>query len=643
MNVLTTRFLLTLLSIFLSIIFQLNAQNSDYSTCGFTGSNSSIELTNSIKPQLEKYEQEFIHRKSAKGTSRKIISIPIKAHIIRHDDSSGGLSVSDLNAALVNLNNIYADASMEFFVCDGINYIDSDLLSNFKKGNEILLAEINNVPGMLNIYFVDEIENLDNISICGYTYNEGRTDVIAIKSSCAKNKSSLAHEIGHFFSLIHTHGPSDKKTTELVDGSNCDTDGDGICDTPADPVLSENNTDRFCSYIGSETDANGDKYIPDTHNIMSYSRKDCRVSFTPQQLARMYAFYQVAKNYLSCPSFNADFTADVSQTCDELLTVNFESYSDNVTKWEWDMNSDGITDYTTKNPSHTFNNGIYNITLKVSNKTKSISKTLSNFIKVGTETDFFDENFESNTLLIEHSGWTVKDLSGRGYNWLLNKGQTITVNTGPSLSNSQINTSNTYIYAEASGAKYGDITELISPCINVEYQNSELEFAYHMFGEGIGELHVDIETDYGYVEDVIEPLYGSQQENQEDDFLTKTINLSNYANQTINIHFRAVRGSNWEGDIALDNIFIKTITSSITDEPIKIYPNPVKGDVIHIKAFGVKELLTTYDISNLEGQIFISGTLSKTNQSINVGNLSSGMYFLTVRNKQTTNTKKIIK
>ena len=29
----------------------------------------------------------------------------------------------------------------------------------------------------------------------------------------------------------------DKKTTELVDGSNCDTDGDGICDTPADPGL----------------------------------------------------------------------------------------------------------------------------------------------------------------------------------------------------------------------------------------------------------------------------------------------------------------------------------------------------------------------------------------------------------------------
>jgi len=643
MNVLTTRLLLTLLSIFLSITFQLNAQNSDFSTCSFTGSNSSIEFTNSIKPQLEKYEQEFMLKKTAKGTQQTIISIPIKAHIIRHDDSSGGLSVSDLNAAVANLNSIYADAGMEFFICDGINYIDSDLLTNFKKGNEVLLAEMNNVPDMLNIYFVDEIENLDNVSICGYTYNEGRTDIIAIKSSCAINNSSLAHEIGHLFSLIHTHGPSDNKTTELVDGSNCDTDGDGICDTPADPELSENNVDRFCGYTGSETDANGNTYNPDTRNIMSYSRKDCRVSFTPQQMARMYAFYQVVKNYLSCPSFNADFAADISQTCDELLTVNFESYSDNVTKWEWDMNSDGITDYTTKNPSHTFNHGVYDITLKVSNKTKTISKTLSNFIKVGTETDVFDENFESNTLLIENSGWVVKDLSGRSYNWLLNKGETTTVNTGPVSSNSQNNNSNTYIYAEASGAKYGDITELISPCINVAYENSELEFAYHMFGEGIGELHVDIETDYEYLEDVIEPLYGGQQENQEDGFLTKTINLSNYANQTINIHFRAVRGTNWDGDIALDNIFIKTITSSISDEPVKIYPNPVKGDVIHVKAFGTKELLTTYNISNLEGQIFISGTLSKTNQTINVSNLSSGMYFLTVTNKRATNTKKIIK
>ena len=74
-----------------------------------------------------------------------------------------------------------------------------------------------------------------------------------------------------------------------------------------------------------------------------------------------------------------------------------------------------------------------------------------------------------------------------------------------------------------------------------------------------------------------------------------------------------------------------------------MYPNPIKGDVVYVKGNNFKALLTTYHISNLEGQIFTSGTLSGANQPINVGGLSSGMYLLTIRNKETTITKKIIK
>jgi hypothetical protein len=102
--------------------------------------------------------------------------------------------------------------------------------------------------------------------------------------------------MGHVFSLLHTHGASNTKmTTELADGSNCDTDGDGICDTPADPKLSSNSINNFCEYIGTETDLNGNLFNPDTKNIMSYSRKACRNNFTNQQLARMYAFFNSAK------------------------------------------------------------------------------------------------------------------------------------------------------------------------------------------------------------------------------------------------------------------------------------------------------------------------------------------------------------
>jgi hypothetical protein len=198
---------------------------------------------------------------------------------------------------------------------------------------------------------------------------------------------------------------------------------------------------------------------------------------------------------------------------------------------------------------------------------------------------------------------------------------------------------NTYIYAEASGAQQGDVTAFISPCINVNYQNSELEFSYHMFGKNIGELHVDIKTDSGYINDVIKPLIGSQQNQQSDDFVTKKVNLSSYANETIKVRFRAIRGSGWDGDIAIDNILLKTIHTAITDDIYKAYPNPIKVNLLYVKSN--LDTLSTYQMSNMVGQAFLSGTL--TNNPIEFSSLSSGTYLLTLYNGKSRVVKKIIK
>ncbi|MBP0904574.1 T9SS type A sorting domain-containing protein [Mariniflexile gromovii] len=616
------------------------AQN-EAASCGTVTTQKSIDFYNSIKSELKSFEKSFTQKQISKNKSQSKFtnSIPIKAHVIRNSNGTGGICDADLYTAITNLNSIYADAFMEFFLCDGINYINEDKLCHLKKGDEKMLMEANNVPGVINIYFADYLENDSEESICGFADNEGRNDVIVLKNSCVTNDSTLAHEIGHFFSLIHTHGPDDKKTTELVNGSNCDTDGDGICDTPADPKLTTKNVNNFCQYIGTETDANGATYTPDTNNIMSYSMKGCRSHFTQQQLARMYAFYLTAKNYLACPTFNANFTADVSQTCNESLTVNFETQCKDITKWSWDMNGDGVTDYCTQNPTHTFSKGVYDVTLTVSNSSKSIRKTYSKFIKVGNIESLFNEDFDSYTLLNDIN-WTTKDVTEHGYNWLLNKGATSSINTGPNLTKTANNQTNTYMYAEASGAKFGDVAELMSPCIDVSNPNSELEFSYHMYGKGIGELHIDIKTDDGYINDIIPPFIGPQQSSQDDIFLIENIDLSAFTNQTINIRFRAIRGTNWDGDIAIDNVFIKTIDIPITNDTVKVYPNPVSGDTVYI-GFSNPHDMVNYKLTDVAGNIITTGNL--INKQINVGKLNSGMYLLTLRSHGSTVTKKIIK
>ncbi len=632
----------------LSLTCSLSAQNEQLSTCGTVTNSKSLEFYKSIQNDVKNYEQEFLtlSSKNNKPGIKVVNSIPIKAHVLRYSDGSGGISTSDIHDAIANLNTIFSEAYLEFFLCDGINYIEDDDLVHVKKGDDTTLTETHNTPGLINIYFSHHIENASNQSICGYSNNTFRNDFIMMSNYCASNISSLAHEMGHFFSLIHTHGPDNNSmTSELVDGSNCDTDGDGICDTPADPKLSSDNVDDACNYIGTKTDTNGDLYTPDTGNIMSYASKACRTFFTSQQLSRMYGFYHAAKNYLACPSFNANFSVDNYQSCEDNLTVNFTSTCSNISKWEWDVDSDGVVDYTTENPTHSYTSGIYDVTLTVSNKSKTIRKTYSNFIKVGTEPKILNEDFESFEMAGD-KGWTAIDVSKNGYNWYMNSGETSSDGTGPHNDYTSGEGLGKYIYAEASGAKPGDVAEFISPCINVDYPNSELEFAYHMFGDHTGELHVDIKTKDGYVNDVIPPLYGNQQEHQDDDFLIKNVNLSRYTHQTINIRFRAVRGESWDGDIAIDGIFIKTIHTPISDETIyKVYPNPIKKDLLFVKSNNPLETNSrehvNFEISNLVGQRFLWGKVS--NQPIDVSSLSSGTYLLTLTSGHSRVMKKIIK
>lgn len=291
------------------IPFNIFGQNNSEPFCGTVTTSETLDYFNKLKPQLKNYEAAFISSKKTQKNAKSISKnfIPIKAHIIRSSNGAGGLDTSELENTIKNLNAIFDNALMEFFLCDGINYINNDSFYHFKSNQESSLVDANNISGVINIYFTETIENTYNESVCGYTYNKKNYDVIIMQNGCASNDSSLAHEIGHYLSLIHTHGADNTcLTNELVNGNNCSSDGDQICDTPADPKLTIQNVNNFCLYIGIEKDGNGDYYAPDTKNIMSYSMKGCRSHFSEQQFARMYAYFMTTKNYLACGEKNSE-------------------------------------------------------------------------------------------------------------------------------------------------------------------------------------------------------------------------------------------------------------------------------------------------------------------------------------------------
>jgi hypothetical protein len=623
----------------------LFSQETTEPLCGTITQNQNVEYLKQIKPQIEKFEKEFYQLRSQESRRANFISsIPIKAHIIRASDGSGGLSETDLNNAIANLNSFYANAYLEFFLCEGINYIDEDNYYDFDASEEAALTLANNVTNSINIYFTDYVENSSGNNVCGYAYYPGGPDVIIMANNCATNGSTLPHEVGHFFSLLHTHGPSNSiLTTELVDGSNCDTDGDLICDTPADPKLSLANVDESCNYTGLNTDANSDSFVPDTNNIMSYSRKACRTSFSTEQYARIYATYHTVRNNFECSSFNIDIAANVTEDCNTSLMVNFTDNSIGATSWEWDINSDGFIDYTSQNPSHLFTSGKYDVTLKISNGSQIITKTFESFINVGPkDTIPVNENFDS--LEIGNTNdWESTDVNGNGFNWLVNSGETPSSNTGPIADNTTGTNDGVYFYAEATGSNPGDEAYLLSPCFELNASNPILEFAYHMNGLNTGQLRLDIQTSSGIDLDVMPVIDGEQQSEQDDLFLIRQVSLSAYSGQIIQLRFRAVRGFNWDSDIAIDDIIIYQGTLSNTNLSsidFKIYPNPNSSNILNIDAYGNSNSYH-YQFLNLLGQKVMSGNLERN--QIDVSQLNSGTYFLMLTNGNNKIVKKFIR
>lgn len=364
--------------------------NAQHEECGTKISSESLEYFNRMKNKIEQLENEFLSKSPFERSSTLTSSIPIKAHIIRNDFGSGGLTEAELLDALAIVNANYASAGLSFFLCEEINYIDDSNLYDYETNEENAMVATYGVENVINIYFADKvIDSASNNRLCGYAQFPGGSnpnESIVMDNGCTMNGSTLSHEIGHTFGLFHTHGNGGGLTDELVNGSNCGISGDFICDTPADPRLSTSNVNDFCEYIGTTVDANNDLFAPDASNIMSYSRKECRTQFSEQQYARVNAIFQTSRSNLNCPSFNADFIADKTLSCENNLTVTFTDTSIGATSWSWDVNGDDVIDYTTQNVTHTYNTpGEYDVALSISDGTNTINKVKANYIDVGAD------------------------------------------------------------------------------------------------------------------------------------------------------------------------------------------------------------------------------------------------------------------
>ncbi len=227
-------------------------------------------------------------------------TLQISLHICLNGNGTTGMTEAGISGALQRLNTDFAPSGLQFEYCiinTMENYEFDTLTVNPSINEETHMTVLHYEPNTINVYLVDLIYNGTSVDPDGYTYMpSSNKDIIVIsKNFFNQGWGHFSHQMGHFLGLYHTY-----ETTfgvEHPSGSNCDTSGDLVCDTRADPGGQSNPQDQ-CNYSGPAFEYSpGVWYVPPTDNLMStyYSGAapafDCRCRFTPQQYNRMVQQY----------------------------------------------------------------------------------------------------------------------------------------------------------------------------------------------------------------------------------------------------------------------------------------------------------------------------------------------------------------
>ncbi len=270
----------------------LEAQSSFKNFCGTPSGKSEW---------LDRYQRGEI----AVTRTNEILYVPLTIHLVGNDSGGGFGSISEILSALCTLNEDFKASNIQFFVESAFNYIrNSEYYEHdFAAGYEMM--QTYNVPNTLNTYFV-----ASPAGNCGYFNGIG----VANNYNCSGvNDHTWAHEIGHYLSLPHTfsgwegyeHNYNNKapervngRQVELVDGTNCQSAGDGFCDTAPDYL----NFRWGCKDDGysatSQKDPTGQIFYSDGSLFMSYSFDACANRFSEDQIGAMRANLMNANNEL---------------------------------------------------------------------------------------------------------------------------------------------------------------------------------------------------------------------------------------------------------------------------------------------------------------------------------------------------------
>ena len=289
-------------------------------------------------PQDDAFMEDLIRNKKDWGKTLNKNSatryVPITFHLVGKNDMGGRIGEEAVYKAVCTLNERYQTEEVDivFYIKELSTSINRDDIYDITSNSSTGFLRSAKDREAMNIFVVNSISRSGGTgTTLGYYAPGAANDYIVIrKGNLGDAGYTLEHEIGHFFTLAHTHrgwedlgwSPSDydQKITfleisssqsqpvlvELVDrgvDGNCEIAGDFICDTPAD--YGRGFTCNCCVLNDVILDRNCDTLAPMMNNIMSYSGNCSSWEFTDGQATAMETSYD-ADNRLYLRQGNVD-------------------------------------------------------------------------------------------------------------------------------------------------------------------------------------------------------------------------------------------------------------------------------------------------------------------------------------------------
>lgn len=296
--------------------------------CG-TSFEEQAKYTARTKANVEKAESGAVSERGA------IQYVPIHFHLVGDANGEGKHKERFILDQLCDLNEAYAPMDIRFYLRPHSTYglFDKSINNNNVYENQSNAFLMNNRRHnyALNVYVVNNAGSGNGgTSEAAAYYTHANDWIVAEKTYINGNSGGdavLPHEVGHFFSLRHTFygyennpfdgvndptwpiapvtGPAASigfdAPTERVNGSNCSTAADLICDTPPDYNFGQSDPEQNCVYnnLGAKDPLGVPVTDPMENNYMSYFFQCASHVFTTMQQNAVLADRETAdRNYL---------------------------------------------------------------------------------------------------------------------------------------------------------------------------------------------------------------------------------------------------------------------------------------------------------------------------------------------------------